>query len=98
MIPKTNRPQYKEHRPIAITLWSSKIMCGFLREKIEEHLEKWAYSFENQYGFTKGGRVEHCLYTLAYIVNRTYDSNKRRHNTLYFAVIDFKNAYDSVNR
>ena len=73
-------------------------MCGFLREKIEDHLERWAYSFEHQYGFTKGGRVEHCLYTLAYIANRTYHSNKRRHKTLYFAMIDFRKAYYSVNR
>ena len=42
MIPKTNRPQYKEHRPMPVTVWSSKIICGFLREIIEEHLENWA--------------------------------------------------------
>ena len=40
MIPKTNKPLYKEHRPIAVTVWSSKIMCGFLRENIEDHLER----------------------------------------------------------
>ena len=33
MIPKTKKPKNKEHRPIAVTVWSSKIMCGFLREK-----------------------------------------------------------------
>ena len=57
MIAKTKKPKIKEHRPIAVTVCSSKIMCGFWREKIEEHLESWAYGYEQQYGFTSGGRV-----------------------------------------
>ena len=73
-------------------------MCGFLREKIEEHLKIWSHTFENQYGFTQGGRVEHCMYTLAYVSNRKFKSNKKRHKTLYFAMVDFKKAYDSVDR
>ena len=98
MLPKRKKPKYLEHRPIAVTVWSSKIICGFFREKIEDHLQNWAYTFEIQYGFTKGGKVEHCLYTLTYVTNRTYDSTKKRHKTLYFAMIDFKKAYDSVDR
>ena len=98
MLSKKKRPRYKDHRPIAVTTWSSKIMCGFLREKIEIHLETWAYTFEIQYGFTKGGKGELCLYTLSYIANRTYESQRRKHKTLYFAMVDFKKAYDSVNR
>ena len=98
MIAKTKKPKNKEHRPIAVTICSTKIMCGFWREKIEEHLEKWAYGYEQQYGFTSGGRVENCLYTLYYIANRTYDSGRNKHKTLYFATIDFKKAYDSVDR
>ena len=43
MIPKRITPQYKEHRPIAVMVWSTNIMCGFLREKIEDHLKTWAY-------------------------------------------------------
>ena len=42
--------------------------------------------------------MERCLYTLTYVTNRTYDSTKKRHKTLYFAMIDFKKAYDSVDR
>ena len=30
MIVKTKKPRYKEHRPIAATVSSRKIMCGFL--------------------------------------------------------------------
>ena len=33
MIAKTKKPKYKEHRPIAVTACSSKIMCGFLWKK-----------------------------------------------------------------
>ena len=64
MMAETKKPKNKEHRPIAVTMCSSKIMCGFWREKIEEHLERWAYGYEQQYGFTSGGRGENCLYTL----------------------------------
>ena len=88
MLPKTKKPKYKEHRAIAVTVWSSKIICSFLREKIEEHLKACAYTYENQYGFTKGGRVEHCIFTLAYIANRTLENKKKRHKTLYFDSTD----------
>ena len=98
MLPKSRKPGYKDHRLIAVTCWSSKVMCTFLREKIEIHLETWGYGFEIQYGFTEGGRVEFCLFTLNYIANRTYESKKRKHKKLYFALIDFKKAYDSIDR
>merc|ERR1711888_263775 len=42
MLPKTKKTGVKEHRPIAVTCWSSKIFCTFVREKIEIHLETWA--------------------------------------------------------
>ena len=64
-------------------------MCGSLREKIEIHLETWAYNYEIQYGFTKGGKPELCRYTLSYIVNRTYESKKKKHKSLYYAMVDF---------
>ena len=67
----------KEHRPIAVTCWSSKIFCTFIREKIEIHLETWGVRFEEQYGFTEGGRIEQCLFTVNYITNRTFESKKK---------------------
>ena len=98
MMAETKKPKNKEHRPIVVTVCSSKIMCGFWREKIEEHLERWTYGYEQQYGFTSGGRGENCLYTLNYIAYRPYDSGKNKHKTLYFAMIDLKKAYDSKDR
>ena len=73
-------------------------MCGFLREKIEVHLKTWSYNYENQYGFSKGGKVDHCLFTLQYIANKTYDSSRKKHKKLFFVMVDFKKAYDSVDR
>ena len=40
MIPKNKRPKILEHRPIAVTVNSSKIICAIMREKIENHLKK----------------------------------------------------------
>ena len=87
MIPKTKHPQILDHRPIAVTVNSSKIICSILREKIEEHLKDKNVIFENQYGFTKGGRREHCLFTLDYIANRTYTGNKRKINPCFMLLL-----------
>ena len=98
MIPKTKKPKIMEHRPIAVTVNSSKIICSILRKKIEEFLEGKGIKYENQFGFTAGGRVEHCLYILDYIANMTYESKSSKYKSLYFAFIDFKKAYDSIDR
>ena len=98
MIAKNRKPMILEYRPIAVTPWSSKIACTFYREKIEEHLKECAIIYENQYGFTKGGRIEDCMFTLNYIANRTFESKRKEHKSLYFTFIDFKKAYDSVDR
>ena len=65
---------------------------------MEIHLTTWGIRFEEQCGFTEGGRIEQCLYTINYITNRTYESQKMEHKYLYFAMIDFSKAYDSVDR
>ena len=56
MLPKKSKPKYIEHKRIAVTCLSSKIICGFFREKIEIHLAHWIYTYETQYGFTKGAK------------------------------------------
>ena len=97
MIAKNNKPMILEFRPIAVTTWSSKIACTFYREKIEDHLKENTIIYENQYGFTRGGRIEDCMFTLNYIANRTFESKRKEHKSLYFTFIDFKKAYDSVD-
>ena len=99
MIPKTNKPRIMEHRPIAVTVNSSKIICTILREKVEVFLKEKGIKYENQYGFTEGGRIDHCLFILDYITNMTYEVRRAsKKSSLYFAFIDFKKAYDSIDR
>ena len=38
------------------------------------------------------------VYILDYIANRNYTGNNRKKDDLYYAFIDFKKAYDSINR
>ena len=52
--------------------------------------------FENQYGFTSGDKTDHYLFIIDYIRNMTFESS--RNKSLFFAFIDFKKAYDSVDR
>ena len=98
MLPKNKRPKILEFRPIAVTVNSSKILCSIMREKIEDHLRERKIKYENQYGFTKKGRPDHCLYTLDYFATRTYKRKSRKVKPLLYAFIDFKKAYDSINR
>ena len=79
-------------------VWSSKVMYSFYREKIDEHLKECSFSYDYQYGFTKGGRVENCMYIQNYVANRTFESKRQQNKTLFFIFIDFKKAYDSVDR
>merc|ERR1712121_240315 len=98
MIPKNKKPKILEHRPIAVTINSNKIVCTILRQKIEEFLENKGIVYENQFGFTEGGRVEHCMFILDYIANMSYEKRGRKCRPLYLAFIDFKKSYDSIDR
>merc|ERR1711895_307617 len=98
MIPKKPKPRILDHRPIAVTANSNKIVCTILREKIEEFLGESGVKFDNQFGFTTGGRVEHCMFTLDYITNITFEKRGETGSPLYFVFIDFKKAYDSIDR
>ena len=98
MIPKNNKPKILEHRPIAVTVNSNKIICTILRKKIEDFLIEKEIGYSNQFGFTEGGRVEHCMFMIDYITNMSYEKRGKRNRPLYLAFIDFKKAYDSIDR
>ena len=89
MIPKKNKSKIPEHRPIAVTCVGSKLVLGYLRDKIEEHMEKWNFNHDNQFGFTKGGRIDYSLYLLQYITNQAYNKQTKYHKNLLFTFIDF---------
>ena len=98
MLQKTQKPGIMDWRPIAVGSIMSKTICTLYREKIEDHLKDKNLTKEIQYGFTKKGRVEQCIFTVNHITNMTYESRKAQHKNLYFAFVDFKKAYDSVDR
>merc|ERR1711874_57320 len=84
--------------PIAVMVSSSKIVCTILRQKIEEFLKEKGVIYDNQFGFTEGGRVEHCMFMLDYVTNMSYEKVKKRGQSLFYAYIDLKKAYDSIDR
>ena len=84
MVPKNDKPKILDHRPIAVTVNSNKIVCTILRRKIEEFLKSKGIVYNNQFGFTEGGRVEHCMFMLDYITNMTYEKVKK--NSSYYVL------------
>ena len=63
-------------------------------EDIEEHLEKNEIIKGNQIGFTNGGRTEYNHFVLQYIVEKAYKKDEQ----LIVIALDFKKAFDSINR
>ena len=98
MIRKTDKPTVRDFRPIAIIEASCKIYFTFLKRGIEEHLRENGLVIESQTGFTEGGRVEYNHLFLQYAVNRTFASDRRRKEMLVVVAIDFKKAFDSIDR
>ena len=90
MIPKKKKPRILDHRPIAVTVNSSKLICSILREKIEEHLRESNIIFENQYGFTKGGKPEHCHFILQYLADRNYSESNRKKKIYILPLLTLK--------
>ena len=52
----------------------------------------------SQTGFTEGGRVEHNHLILQYAVDRTFAGKRREDKKLIVVAIDFKKAFDSIDR
>ena len=94
MIPKKKKPQAKDMRPIAITNISYKLYMSHIGEEIEKHIEVNNLAKGNQVGFTKGGRTEYNHFMLQYIVDKAQRSKEK----LIVITLDFKKAFDSINR
>ena len=94
LLEKKKRPTIEDLRPIALTNCSYKILMGILKQKIEEHLFKNDVVEECQSGSTKGRRVQDNLKILQYCIEKSF-KNKME---LYVLAIDFKKAFDSVDR
>ena len=94
MIPKSTKPTAKDLRPIALTNVSYKIFMSILKGKVEQHLKENDELLEIQAGFTSGGKIEDNLFLLRYCVEDSY----RRRMALYLTAIDYRKAFDSIDR
>ena len=53
---------------------------------------------DNQIGFTRGGRLEYNLFILQYLVEKTFEIDSAYYNRLVVVALDFRKAYDSIDR
>ena len=96
MIGKENKPSVNDFRPIAVTNITYKIFMAIMRDRIERHLKLNNLIKDNQLGFTEGGRLEYNHIMMQYIVEQIYKGKEG--GILILMALDFKKAYDSINR
>ena len=94
LIEKKTKPTEKDLRPIALMNSSYKIYMGIIRTKIENHLKNNNLMNELQSGSTEKRRTTDNLFVLKYCI----DENYRNKKPLRVISIDFKKAFDSINR
>ena len=94
MLGKNSKPRVEQIRLITMTEVGYKIFMSILGDKMDRHLEENELGWENQTGFTKGGRVEDNLFILQHMVERAF----RNREELVIVGVDFEKAYDSVRR
>ena len=94
MIPKVEKPEPKDLRPIAVTNISYKLFMSDIGKAVEEHIEINNLTKGNQIGFTDGGRTEYNHFALQYLVDRAI----RKKEQLIVIALDFKKAFDSIDR
>ena len=66
--------------------------------RTEEHLIRNNLVLDNQIGFKKGGRIEYNNVMLQFVVEKTSRSGAKYHSKLIVVALDFKKAYDSIDR
>ena len=82
------------YRGIAIGSVLAKLYCLILLNRLEERATVRPIS-PNQIGFEKGHRTADHVFVLTTVVNKILKVEKKR---LFVAFIDFRKAYDKVNR
>ena len=83
------------YRGIAIGSILDKIFSLILFKRLDKQIEDTCPISPNQIGFRKGHRTNDHLFVLNTIVKRFLNVEKKR---LYVVFIDFRKAYDKINR
>ena len=94
MIPKESKAEVENHRPVALTNTSYKLMMTLIKKQIYQHLLELGEINDLQAGFTEGRRMEDNVFLMEYCLR---ESKKRRKELIVMA-IDFEKAFDSVER
>ena len=75
-VPKTKKPEPKDHRPISLTNVGHKIFMSLVKDKIVEHIRQVEEESELNSGFTGGRRLEDNLFILRYCIKGHYTRGK----------------------
>ena len=85
----------ENYRGIAISSCLSKLYSSVLLFRLQEYVEKHNLLSDNQIGFRKGKRTSDHIFILKTLVDKFLRKHKCK---LFVDFIDFKKAYDSINR
>ena len=83
------------YRGLAIGSALSKLHSIILLNRLTKYIEHKGLISPNQIGFMKGSGASDHIFLLQTIIEKVVKKDKKR---LYAAFIDFKKAYDTVNR
>ena len=67
-----------------------KLFWGAARTRMEDQMVRYGFVKHNQFGFTKGGRLDYNHFLLRYLVERTYDIKRKYYKNLIIVTLDFK--------
>ena len=83
------------YRGIAVGSALGKVFELIMLDRLEKTIEKINPISPNQIGFKKGHRTSDHIFVLKSIVDKITKADK---NNLFIAFIDFRKAYDTINR
>ena len=98
------KPIYKKHditipdnyRGLAIGSVFAKLFSFILLNRLNRYIEEKEIISANQIGFMKGSRTSDHIFLIKTIVEKVVKKGHKKN--LFCAFIDFKKAYDTVNR
>ena len=97
------RPIYKKgnvddpdnYRGLAVGSSFAKLFSQIMLKRLTNYIEKYTLISPNQIGFMKDSRTSDHIFLLQTLIEKVVRKNKRK---LFTAYIDFKKAYDTVDR